>query len=170
MRGCPLHQLPRQRGDAGEALEKVERHPLARQDAARPALDHRDAVAVGDGLAVNRMQRDHQARVHLAEHHVRDGAAGEDIGPARQDVGARARLVVHQRDGGHVCLADILPQGPPNQILDFIVIDQIIHFHLSLLPRFFLDTRYWLELPAFCAGVAEPASSAPPVLSAVFNS
>ena len=73
-----IDELPRQRGDAGEPLQEVERRALGRQQRRRVARDtRRRRCPARHALAVAVPDRDGDARIELAERLAGDVEAGE---------------------------------------------------------------------------------------------
>ena len=106
----------RQRGDAGEPSQEVERGALRRQQRRRVTRDPRQRRARRDRCAIGRERLELDTGIELGEGQRGDGQPGDDASLARDDTGAALRSRRNGRLGGHVATANIFGQRAPYQV------------------------------------------------------
>ena len=101
-------EAARERGDAGEPLQKIQRDALAGEDRAHKAADFEHGVARRDFTAVVAENRDMQSAVHARESFRSRLHAGDDRRFLRYDPRATALIFGHEKFARHVTSADVL--------------------------------------------------------------
>src|SRR5688572_18425891 len=114
--GCRIDKAPRQRGNAGEPLQEIERGPLRRKEAGGVAHicgDRRSRFAPG---AVRVVDCHRHARIELTERFRGDFESGDDTGRLRQNDRPRLLLGIDGALGGDVAPAVVLGECSAHQL------------------------------------------------------
>ena len=114
-------------GDAREALEKIEGHPLAGEDRGHGAGEAGQDRAFRHLLAVVHCRRKNYFRIQLTKNPGRHGQARHHQGGLGPDMGFPLQLRGDQGLGGDIPRADILFQGQVDEAVKVGGIEQVIH-------------------------------------------
>ncbi len=109
----------RERGDAAQSTQKIERDALAGEDRARRAFDlGEERRHVGDGRSVLDERLDANGWVDGAEHRGGDRDAAHDAGLLEQELRTAARVRGDERCGRPVSCADVFSQRRGDDAVD----------------------------------------------------
>lgn len=98
-------------GDAGEALEEVQRGALGGEDGAGATFDFDEGIAWLEGLAIGEQRPDAQAGVDFTKHRLGDGHASDDAWFAGNDAALVAGAVADEVNRGDITAADVFGDG-----------------------------------------------------------
>ena len=111
-----VDELRRQRGDAAQPLQKVERRALGREQRARVAADIGDDFARLDTRAVAPPHFEDRLRIELTERLGGHVEAGDDEIGLGDDRAARARAPRDRRGAGRIAAAAILGERLAHEV------------------------------------------------------
>src|SRR5262249_29453782 len=114
-----LDEASRERGDAAEPGEQIERDTLAAEDRAGRPLHHcEDGGDIGDRGSFVDFRLDLDRRVERAKDRGGDRYAAHHAGLLEQQLGMAARVFGHEREGRGVAGAEVLGQRRGDDTLD----------------------------------------------------
>ncbi len=105
-----IHELPSQRGDAAEALQKIQRNALGGQDRASRAANFQDRLAAGERSSIRLEDFDVQLWIY-APKDFRGGFSARDDGAFARNNPAEGLLTFGNKElGRDVARADVFAQ------------------------------------------------------------
>jgi hypothetical protein len=111
-----LDEMSRHGRDPRQALEKVERDPLGREQRACRAAYLAEHRARLTGRSIVHPRRQRCGAIDLREGLARDGQPGDDQGRLGHEHAVRAHVRRYSRLGRHIAAADVLGQRAGNEV------------------------------------------------------